>query len=255
MKNIYKHTFWVILLSIIAGPVLAQEEEDKGKLPVRDPFESALLIDNQSVVIPSAKTLEFDMIHRFGSLENGMSDFFGLYAPGANVRLGLTYSVKDNLSLGVGFSKLNTYLDLNIKYAIFKQTRDWGIPVSVTYFGNMGIDNRESENFEKSVHRYSYFHQALIATRFGPRLSLQISPSYAHFNAVDSLMSNDIFAVGFSGRYKFGAATSFIFDFIQPVTSHDDIVDLQPNIGFGVEFSTSSHAFHTLFRIRMRTRC
>ena len=243
MKKIDLRLWAIVLVIIISmGTTFAQENE-KEKKPVRAPFESSLLIDNQTIIVPTAKTLQFDMIHRFGVIENGISDFYGLYAPGANIRLGLTYSVVENLAVGIGFTKLNKYVDVNLKYAILKQTRDWSMPINLTYYGNATIDTRNGNNFEEEVHRGSFYHELLIATRFGPKLSLQVSPSYAHFNAVDSLMSNDIIAVGLSGRYKFSAQSSVIFEFNQQITTHDDIVDVKPNIGIGIEVSTSSHAF------------
>lgn len=239
-----KHINIICLMSLVmfAYPLVAQEQEDKGKRPVRAPFESALLIDNQTIMVPTAKTLEFDIIHRFGSVENGISDFYGLYAPSANIRMGLTYSLIDDLAIGVGYSKLNKYVDFNLKYAILKQTRDWSMPVSVTFYGNAAIDTREPELFEKSAHRMSYYSELMIATRISPKISLQLSPSLSHYNAVQEGYKNDIIGLSVSGRYKFSPQSSFIFNYTQQVTTHDG-VDLKPNIGLGLEVSTSSHAF------------
>jgi hypothetical protein len=60
--------------------IFAQEEEEVDK-PVRFPFASGYLIDNQTTLVPVPGTLEFVMQHKFGSIENGMSDFFGIYSP------------------------------------------------------------------------------------------------------------------------------------------------------------------------------
>ena len=67
-------------------------------------FESIWLIDNQTTQVPLKKTVEFDIIHRFGSVINSYSDFFGLYAP-SNIRLGLGYVPIDNLMIGAGITK------------------------------------------------------------------------------------------------------------------------------------------------------
>ncbi len=223
------------------------QEDNNDKRPVRAPFESVVLIDNQTVIVPTAKTLEFDMIHRFGTIENGKSDLYGLYAPGGNIRLGLTYSLKDNLALGVGFTKLNKYVDFNLKYAIIQQTRDWSTPISLTYFGNMAIDTRQKELFEVSdnpgIHRLSSFNQLIVATRFNRKLSLQVTPSFSYFNKVELGMNNYIVGLGIGGRYKLSAQSSFIFDYNQQVTDHDEVVDVKPNLGFGWEISTSTHQF------------
>ncbi len=237
---------YVLFLVIGSYQVIAQEEEGD-KRPVRSPFESAVLIDNQTVIVPAAKTLEFDMIHRFGTFENGITDLYGIYAPGSNIRLGFTYTVIDNLALGVGFTKLNKFVDFSLKYSILKQTRDWSMPISLTYYGNMAIDGQDEELFQDSenvfVHRMSYFNQIIVATRFNSKLTLQAGPNFSYFNNVEFGMNNYIIGVSAGGRYKIGSQTSIIFDYNQQITDHDEVVDVKPSIGLGIEISTSTHAF------------
>lgn len=271
MKKIEKFLQRIAALTLLASiacilPAVAQDEpaekseeatEKSEKQLARPAFESAMLIDAQSVIVPSKGTLEFDMQHRFGSIENGISDFYGIYAPGANIRLGFTYSPIENLSLGFGYAKLKSYLDFNAKYSILKQTKDWGMPVSMTYYGNMAIDTRQKDvkEFEKEVHRLCFQNELIIAVRINSKLSLQITPSYSHFNAVDSVInsednskgvySNDIIGLAIYGRYKFSPQSSIVFGTAQQLTSHDDLpgFELQPGYSLGWEISTSSHAF------------
>jgi Membrane bound beta barrel domain (DUF5777) len=238
-----------MLISVPA--VMAQDEEkkqdDSGKKPARAAFESAQLMELQSVVVPSAKTLEMNMQHRFGLVDNGLTDLYGIYGP-ANIRIGFSYTVINNLAIGFGYTKFKKYVDLNIKYAILKQRKDWSIPVSITYFGNVALDTRGSENIEKEVHRNSYYHELNIASRLSSRLSLQVTPSFSHFNAVDSLYKNDIIGIAISGRFKFSSASSILFNFIQQVNTHNDPnFNLQPGIAIGLEAATSGHAFQIIF--------
>lgn len=233
-----------ILLATIQSFAQDEESDKSDKQPARAAFESALLIDLQSVVVPSAKTLEFDMQHRFGTVENGISDLYGIYAPGANIRLGFMYAPVNNLSVGFNFAKFKKYLDLNAKYAILKQRKDWSIPISLTYYGNTAIDTRAPENFNEDVHRLSFFNELIIASRISPRISLQISPGFSHFNAVDSLYKNDMMAVAVAGRYKFSAQSSILVNYVHQLTNHDDPeFNLQPGLAIAWEISTSSHAF------------
>ena len=257
--------FSLILLILSFGffvPVFGQEEttDNTDKQPARPAFESALLIDAQSVVVPSKGTLEFDMQHRFGSVENGIKDFYGIYAPGANIRLGFTYSPIENLSIGFGYAKLKNYLDFSAKYSILKQRKDWSIPVSLTYYGNMAADTRDVQTYDKPVHRFSFHNELIIAARITPKISLQVTPSFSHFNAVDSVKNsntigvynNDIIAVTLAGRYKFSAQSSILFSYTQQLTGHDDLnavgpngvgSKLQPGFSLGWEIATSAHAF------------
>jgi hypothetical protein len=242
---------FLFLLAVILtnAPVFGQEGDtaitkgSSGKKPARAAFESAQLMDEQSVVVPSAKTLEFNIQHRFGIVSNGIKDLYGIYAPGANIRLGFSYSPINNLSLGFGYAKYKQYLDFNAKYAIVKQRKDWSIPVSVTYFGNFALDNR-SGVYEKEVYRFSYHHELIIASRLSNKVSVQVTPSFSHFNAMDSLYSHDIIAVGLSGRYKISDQSSLVVNYTQQFTDHKDPkFKLRPGLTVGWEIATSGHAF------------
>lgn len=242
--------FLFVLAAILCvAPVFGQNEttpekkEDPSKKPAKQAFESPQLMDEQSVFVPAAKTLEFNMQHRFGLVNNGVKDLYGLYAPGANIRFNFSYTPIDNLSLGFGYAKYKQYLDFNAKYAIIKQRKDWSIPVSVTYFGTWAIDTRENI-YDKTIHRFSFFNELIIATRISDKISVQISPSYSHFNAIDSLYSHDMLAIGISGRYKFSNQSSILISYTQQLTDHKDPdFKLKPGLTFGWELATSGHAF------------
>lgn len=243
MKNLFVTFLTCLILIGVVSPLFAQDETgEKSKSYARNAFESGLLIDNQTVVIPTKGTLEWDIQHRFGTIENGIGDLFGMYAP-SNIRMGFTYSALDRLNVGFGFTKFNKYLDFNAKYLLVKQTKDNRVPVSLAYYGNVGLDARPFSNFEKEIHRYSYFHELMIARRFNTKLSAQVSSSFSHFNAVDSLVSHDMIGIGVSGRYKVGGSSSVIVDYNLPLTQHQGVVEVKPNISFGIEMATSGHAF------------
>ena len=65
--------------------------KSRGLQRVGNTFESIWLIDNQTVHVPLRRTFEFDILHRFGTIKNGYSDFLGLYAP-SNIRIGFGYT-------------------------------------------------------------------------------------------------------------------------------------------------------------------
>ena len=239
----------MLALSFFGTPLFAQEGDSikakvsVSKKPAKPAFESPQLMDEQSVVVPTAKTLEFNMQHRFGLVNNGIKDLYGLYAPGANIRFNFSYTPINNLSLGFGYAKYKQYLDFNVKYAIVKQRKDWSIPVSVTYFGDLAFDNRE-KIYEKTVHRISYYQELIIATRLSDKISLQLTPSFSHFNAIDSLFSHDMIAIGLSGRFKISDQSSLVINYTQQLTDHKNPnFKLKPGFTFGWEIATSGHAF------------
>lgn len=246
-------TLAFLLMSITI--LVAQEKEkdtiEKDTRPIRSTFESAWLIDNQSVMVPKKGTFEFDMQHRFGTIEKGYDDFYGLFSP-SNIRLGFGYTIIDGLSLGFGINKSNMTWDLNAKYAVLTQTRSGNIPISISYFGNIAIDTRDKDNFLYQSDRYSYFHQLILARKFSTNFSAQIAPSLSHFNIQDAFVNSenekegfiksDHFAISVGGRYKINYQIAVIANYDQPITKHA-YKNPNPNISFGIEVSTSGHTF------------
>jgi len=242
MKNYIKILFILLVLPFVA---FAQEDEtkkEKVKEKLERPaFESASLIDNPTNVLFNKNALEVQMAHRFGLVNGGTNDLAGFWAP-SNIRIGLSYSIHERLTIGYGTTKFDRLQDFNWKVALLRQTRSNKMPVSVTYYGNFTVNARTKDNFVNLQDRYSNFNQLIIARRFSSKLSLQVAPSVSHFNIVENTMRNDMVAVSFGGRYKISPQTSVIVDYTQPITEF-----LQnnppPGISVGVEFSTSAHAF------------
>lgn len=244
----------VLLLCINSSGVFAQDTATaqvvKKVKPVKGTFGSVWLIDNQTVMVPIKGTLEFDIQHRFGIVNNGSKDLWGFFAP-SNIRLGLNYAPINNLFVGAGITKERMQIDLNAKYALLKQTAG-KMPVSVTYFANMVIDARNKSNFREGVHRLSYFNQLLIARKITKNFSAQVAPSFSWFNnveayidskgAIQKKMKNGHLAIAVLGRYKVTEKTAIIVNYDQPLTKHTTN-NPHPNISFGLETTTSSHAF------------
>jgi hypothetical protein len=243
---------------LITVSTFAQEDSvvvtDSGNKPVRSTWESTWIIDNQTSFVPVKGTFEFMMNHRFGTIYNGISDIYGIYGSGANIRLGFTYTVWDKIgigalkgkvSLGFGSTKNGMIQDFNLKYGLLEQTRNGRMPVSVTYFADMGLsteDKKEELPNGESSDRLSFFHQIIIARKFSDKLSMQVAPSVSHFNVVEPTMQNDHFAVAAAARYKISEATSVLINYDQPLTQHADN-NPQFNVSAGIEMATSSHQF------------
>jgi len=243
----------VLLMAGLSLNLFAQEEGEKQKdQPIRPPFESGYILDNQTTNVPIKGTLEMIIHHRFGTIENGSSDLWGVYAP-ANIRLGMNYSITDNIQLGLGTTKFKKMQDLQYKWSILKQTRRNTIPVSVTLFGNVAVDAREEAVFGLDytfAHRISYFNQLIISRKINEMFSIQIAPSFTHYNMTDTLIEHDKVAISLSGRAKISPQTSIVFNWDQPLhiqglQEYKELTNKPlPNIGLGIEISTSTHAFH-----------
>jgi len=238
--------FFILTLSI---HVFAQEEtEKKEEKPVRNPFEASTLIESQTIIGPAEKELELIIHHRFGSMDNGLSDLFGIYSA-SNIRMGLQYGISDKITIGIGTEKNNKLTDLNAKYAILQQTRSGSMPVSLSVHANISVDSRDEVQFGTDyefIDRFSYFGQIIIARKFTDALSIQLAPSFSHFNAVDTSYQNDKIGAMIGGRYKFTKKIAALFEYHQPFNInpvHDYQKDIQPGAAIGLEIGTSTHAF------------
>ena len=244
----------IIFIAVFALPMmlLAQEQKDTiatvkedSIMPVKEveleraAFESTSLIENQTNRVYSKGTIEMIMNHRFG-LVTGTNDAIGIWAP-ANIRIAVNYSITDRITVGVGTTKDNRLQDFSLKTALLRQTVDGKMPLSITYYGNMAISALPKENFYHTSDRWSFFNQLIIAKRISKTFSLQVAPSYSHYNVVDAPMSNDLFAIEFGGRAKVTSDMSILLDVNQPITSQE----IAPKSGFsiGTEFSTVGHTF------------
>ncbi len=245
-----------LVVMVFSGSVLvtAQESSDAASVPavkpVKNTFGSTLVMNNQTVMVPIKGTLQFDIQHCFGTVNNGSKDLFGIFAP-SNIRLGLGYTLIDRLTLGAGITKERMQVDLSAKYALLRQTPS-KMPVSVTYYGNIVIDARNKSNFRYDAHRLSYFNQLIIARKVTNNFSVQVAPSFSWFNNIEGYvdskgeiqkkMENGHLAVSVLGRYKISANSAIIAGYDQPLTKHPTN-NPHPNICLGIETTTSSHAF------------
>lgn len=240
--------------------------------PVKNTFQSVWIMDNQTVLVPVKGTFEMDIMHRFGKINTGYDKLWGLFAE-ANIRLGVSYSPLNKLSLGIGLTNKNMLWDASAKYSIITQTKD-KYPVSVTYYTNLAYNSQKNANIngvdiKYASQRFSFFHQLIIARKVTDRLSIQVAPSLSHQNSVEGYivdsagikstsnnyltqlndsvtifkkMNHNHFAISFSGRYKITNVTSIMVNYDQPLTTHA-LNNPSPNLSFGVEFNTSSHSF------------
>ena len=242
-----------------SGSVLAQANDAPAPAvsttPIKNTFGSGTLIDNQTVMVAPKGTLEADIQHRFGLMNtNNQKDLWGVYAP-SNIRLGISYVPVKDLAIGYGITKDKMLMDLNAKYALFKQGKEGGMPVSVTLYGNVAVDTRDASqnNARYEADRYSYFSQIMVARKITKDFSLQVSGNLSWFNNVDAYVDNNTgeiknamnnyhFSFSCLGRYKISEKSAIIAGYDQPLTQHT-LNNPYPNVCFGFETTTSAHAF------------
>jgi len=103
----------------------------------------------------------------------------------------------------------------------------------------------------KASYRFSYFAEFMIARRFCKEFSAQLAISWVHYNLVDQTtmennhvnggINNNINIAGI-GKLKISPQTSIMLSYSQPLMTYLNTAPW-PNMGLGVEISTSTHAF------------
>ena len=218
--------------------------------PVKYTFAGPLLIDDQTVMIPTKGSLQFAIQHRFGNANN-YSDIYGLFNI-TTMRIGFNYVPVKNVEVGFGLCSYNVTWDLNLKIALMRQSEEGGWPLSISYYGNIGIDSRDQSNFVSGTDRYSYFNEIMIARKINDNFSAQLAPQISYFNnvpgyidaknAIQPTMQNMQFSFSAIGRYKLSPKMAIIADYVQPMTQNPTN-NPYPNMAFGIEFETIQHSF------------
>lgn len=212
-------------------------------------FKSTRVINGHSVENAAKGVLDFRISHRFGFVNTGAYELFGL--DGASIRLGWEYGVTDYLMLGFGRSSFNKAYDGFLKLKLLRQsTGKRRMPVSVSYFTSTVINSikwqyPERENYFSS--RMYYAHQLLIARKFNSNLSLQLTPTLIHRNLVATRNeANTVKALGTSGRYKLTQRLSVNAEYFY-VLPDQLSAQYKNSLSVGVDIETGGHVFQLHF--------
>lgn len=251
-----KSLIYSIFLSVfLSNLVLAQDdlldvlEEERGETTdyTQAIFKGQRLINGHTVVTRKKGELEFLISHRFGRVNTGINQFFGL--DNANVRFSLEYGLTDRLTTGIGRNSFQKVYDGFLKYKLLRQSTGLkNMPVTVTLFSSMAIRTQEEIQFDVDDFnaKVSTTHQMLIARKFNESVSLQIVPTYVHRNKVFADQKNGIFALDMGGRFKLNKRMAINVEYVYRLT--EEISTLyNDSIGVGLEIETGGHVFHLSF--------
>jgi len=260
-----KMILFLLLTGFVFSYSIAQDEEstETESYPVTT-FESNFLVDDQTTVVFDKKSLGFAIQHKFGTMNNGSSDLWGMYGAATNIRLALDYVPIKHLQIGAGISKTHMITDVSAKYSILQQSSDNKMPVSLAVYGVVGMDGRGASNFETGKvvdtkgetmpieitfsDKVSYFSQVIVSRKFTEWLSIQGGASFTHYNMVAWDENHDLFGLHALGRIKISPQSSLTFNYnaplkIESISEQSEMPDYTPTIAVGWQISTFTHAF------------
>lgn len=208
-------------------------------------FKGTRVINTQSVENPHKNVLQFMIQHRFGTINKGPYEFFGLDQ--ATMRLGFDYGINDYLAIGIGRSTTEKTLDGNVKWKILRQcTGKKKIPITLVYNAGMyvnGLKYQDPTRVNYFSSKVSYMHQIIIGRKFNDKTSLQISPMLIHKNLVATAADyNDNFAFEFGGRQKISKRISINLDYVY-FYDRNSANNYTNSLSMGVDIETGGHVF------------
>lgn len=260
-----KGKIWKTVI-LFAFPLLMNAQDDllseidttATDVTVESAFKSLKIVNLESTKLAAKGDFYFIVAHRFGFIDKGFDDFFGL--DNANTQLKFLYGVNDWLTLHIGRSGFQETYDLAAKYRLYAQKEN-GFPVTIVGFNSVAINSElKEEDYPnlKFENRLSYVAQVLISRKFSDKLSLEIAPSVFHENTLRDILDennavilpnpqdNTQFAVGLGGRYKLTSRWSVNVDYAAHLNRASQSNYKNP-LSIGVDLETGGHVFQMHF--------
>jgi hypothetical protein len=214
-------------------------------------FKSTRIVSGHSVEVIAAKHLDFRISHRFGTINSGFNELFGLDQ--AQMRLGFEYGLTNHLTVGIGRNSYQKTYDYYAKYKIFKQKSGaTNFPVTISalvaaYTNTM--DTQPEAKFFNNLERQAYCSQILIARKFGEKISIQLSPSLLHRNKTEVVDdANTLYSLGLGGRFKLTKRTTLNAEYYYTPETIDGKTRLRNEkytnaLSLGFDIETGGHVF------------
>ena len=244
---------WILLWILIPGLCFSQDElldeiDKQDSLQIADAaFKGLKIVNFESTKLAGQREFYIVISHRFGSIKNGIDDFFGLDF--ANTRIQLIYGFTDGFDLSISRHSFNKTYEMYGKYRLLQQNND--MPINLVGFSQGAINTLlEEALILREVDfsdRISFTQQLLISRKFSDKLSLELIPTYFYEGYVEyEPQDNSQFALGIGGRYKVGKRWSINVDYGLHLNRADGSPFVNP-LSIGVDIETGGHVFQLHF--------
>ena len=215
---------------------------DDTNYKISSTFKAVKIVNSQSVELVNKGDLLFLIQHRFGTLNSGAYNLYGL--DNAQVRFGLDYGLNKWSSIGLGRSSFLKTIDANAKIKLVSQIKgENSFPLSIAWYSSAFFKQEirkvvQAEDYLFSD-QMSYVHQVLFASKMNRALSVQLSPTLVHKNSIIKDDSHDLLSVGLGARHKLTSRISLNAEYFLQLNNENGINPL--SLGFDIE--TGGHVF------------
>lgn len=205
-------------------------------------FKGTRIINTQSVETPAKGVLLFMIMHRFGKINEGAYEFFGL--DNATMRMGFDYGLTGKLTAGIGRSTFQKTYDGYLKGRLLRQSA--GMPLSVAALAGIAYTSLKYSDkpYLNARYRTAYTLQLLAACKINRNLSLQFSPAWLHYNLVPTAVDkNDVFVLGMGGRIKITKRSSINAEYNYLPVNQVNSLKVYNSFSAGFDIETGGHVF------------
>ncbi len=245
---------FTFLLLLLPSIIFCQDDllteidtEETSNENVTSVFKALKIVNFESTKLVAHKELTLIIAHRFGSIEDGFENFFGL--DDAVTRINFVYGLTEWLNIGVSRSSFQKIYQGSLKFKIVSQKRG-GFPVTIVSNNDILVNTALDEaNFPglEFVDRLGYATQLLISSKITKGLSLQVIPTFFHDNFVPvDEQENSQYAIGFGGRIKISSRWSINADYGYHLNRAESSPFVNP-LSIGVDLETGGHVFQMHF--------
>lgn len=226
------------------------EEDEPEKQYVTNAFKATRVINGHAMEHLAAGVLDFRISHRFGRLNGGAYELYGLDQ--ATIRLGLDYGITNRLTVGLGRSSSKKEVDGFLKYRLLWQsTGKKAVPLSVILVSGMTVNGLKFEDPERVNYfssRLGYYYQVIVGRKFTERFTLQLTPTMIHRNFVEqSVNRHDVYALGAGTRFKLTKRIAMMVEYFYVFPGSQNDIDFTNSLSLGFDIETGGHVFQLHF--------
>jgi hypothetical protein len=256
----------ILFFILVPFFVWSQEEEDllsqidtvDANTTVQSAFKALKIVNFESTKLAAKGDFYLMIAHRFGYVDNGFEDFFGI--DNANTQIKFLCGVNEWMTLHVARSGFQKTYELGGKFSLMPQESD-GFPLAIAGFTSVAVNTEFKESDYPNItfeNRLSYVAQALISRKFSEKLSLLVAPTFFHENTIRDTYNqegalilpnpqdNSQYAIGLGGRYKFAKRWSVNVDYAAHLNRASESIYKNP-LAIGFDLETGGHVFQMLF--------
>ena len=255
------YTFLVFFVCLVISTAIYGQDDTSSMLSFMDEeeaptinyakasFKTNRIINLHSIENTAPGVMDVKISHRFGIINQGVYDIFGLDV--AQMRIGYDLGITDRLCIGGGRSTLDKAFDGYVKYKVLRQSSGKrNMPISVSLVAGMALKTIKYSEPDRVNYFWSrgyYNFHLLLARKFSEAFTLQLTPSMVHRNLTKTKAEvNDVFALGIGARQKITKRLTVNLEYIYVLP--DQLAEQYVNsLSVGFDLETGGHVFQMHF--------